>query len=375
MATPKPTIAYLTNIHFGVGIRDRVPQILASLNCRRPLVVSDGGLVETGMIDRLGMDQPAVFADVVANPTEAGARAGLEVFRANNCDGLVALGGGSPIDCAKAIALMATHALPLKDYAFVNGGLDRITADMPPVVAVPTTAGTGSEVGRAALMIMDGGDKIALVSPHLIPSAAVCDPELTLGLPPRLTAATGMDAVSHCVETFCSPAFNPVAEAIALDGLHRACSNIRRAVANGRSIDVRSEMMMAALQGGLTFQKGLGLVHSLSHPLGALAEKRPHHGTLNAIFLPGVLRYNMSACPDKMERMAAAVGAGSGERLPDFFEQLTAEIELPARLAELGLTTEDVSPMAERAHADHCTATNPAPATVDDCRALYGEVL
>lgn len=370
----KPTISYLTNIYFGSGMSRAVPEILEEVGSRRPLVVSDRGLVESGTVEPLGLEQPVVFADVFSNPSEANALEGLEVFRANDCDGLVALGGGSPIDCAKAIALLVNHPPPLEDYALVNGGLARITDNMPPVIAVPTTAGTGSEVGRAALLTMASGIKIALVSPDLIPTASVCDPDLTLGLPPGLTAATGMDAISHCVETFCSPTFNPVAEAIALDGLQRAYSNLEAAVSDGNGIGVRTEMMMAALQGGLTFQKGLGLVHSLSHPLGALTEKRPHHGTLNAIFLPPVLRFNMSACRDKMDRMAAAVGVSSGDQLPQAFEELMTKIGLPSMLQELGLTREDLEPMAERAYADHCTATNPAPATIEDCRALYDEV-
>lgn len=370
----KPTISYLTNIHFGPGMAQSVPQILESLDCRRPLVVSDRGLVACGMIDRLGLADPVVFADVVSNPTEAGARAGLEMYRERDCDGLVAIGGGSPIDCAKAIALLINHPPPLEDYAFVNGGLARITAEMPPVVAVPTTAGTGSEVGRAALLTMDSGKKIGIVSPRLIPAAAVCDPELTLELPPGLTAATGMDAVSHCIENFCSPRFNPVADAIALDGLDRAARHIRQAVADGRSLETRSEMMMAALQGGLTFQKGLGLVHGLSHPLGALTAKVPHHGTLNAIFMAPVLRFNAASCPEKLDRLSDAVGLDSGAELADWCESLVTELGLPSRLRDLGLTLDDLEPMAERAHADHCTAANPAPVTVEDCRALYDEV-
>jgi alcohol dehydrogenase class IV len=373
MPAVTPTISYLTDIYFGAGVVASLPGILDQLGCQRPLVVSDRGLLENGMLDRLDLEQPAIFSDVVSNPSEASALEGLKRFRENECESIIALGGGSPIDCAKAIALLVNHPPPLENYAFANGGLARITADMPPVIAIPTTAGTGSEVGRAALLTMAGGNKVALVSPHLIPAAAVCDPELTLQLPPVLTAATGMDAISHCVETFCSPKFNPVAESIALDGLSRACRHIGAAVFDGSSLELRTEMMMAALQGGLTFQKGLGLVHSLSHPLGALAKSNPHHGTLNAIFLPPILRFNMSACHDKMNRMASAIGIASGEELPGWFENLSAEIGLPTRLRDLGLTREDLEPMAECATLDHCTATNPAPATVEDCRALYNE--
>ncbi len=190
------------------------------------------------------------------------------------------------------MALLATHPGPLANYAAILGGVPKITAATAPVVAIPTTAGTGSEVGRAALITLSDGRKLGFISPHLIPKAAICDPELTLGLPPRLTAATGMDAVTHCVETYLSPRFNPPAEAIALDGLARAVGSIERAVADGTDRTARQELMMAALEGGLTFQKGLGAVHALSHPLGGLKEPSLHHGTLNAVLLPAVLRFN-----------------------------------------------------------------------------------
>ncbi|MCJ8329093.1 MAG: iron-containing alcohol dehydrogenase [Lentisphaeria bacterium] len=372
MATLAPTISYLTNIYFGSGMVSNVSEILKQLGCQRPLIVTDQVLMDVGLVSKLGLSHAPAFTNVFSNPSETSALAGLEPYLSNDCDSIIALGGGSPIDCAKGIAVMVNHPPPLDDYAFVNGGLTKITDNLPPLIAIPTTAGTGSEVGRAALLTMDSGNKIALVSPHLIPKAAICDPELTLGLPAWLTAATGMDAISHCVETYCSPKLNPVAESIALDGLGRACRNLSAAVLQGSDITIRSEMMMAALQGGLTFQKGLGLIHSLSHPLGAV-EKSPHHGTLNSIFLPPVLRYNMSTCPEKMDRMAEVVGIGSGDELPDFFAALSAEIGLPSRLSELGLTADDLAPMPELAIADHCTLTNPASATAADCKKLYEE--
>jgi alcohol dehydrogenase class IV len=274
------------------------------------------------------------------------------------------------MDCGKAVALLVNHPTPLEQYALVNGGLSKITSDRPPVICVPTTAGTGSEVGRAALLTMSSGRKLALVSPHLIPDAAVCDPALTLGLPPTLTAATGMDAISHCVETFCSPRFNPVADAIALDGLARACINLERAVAHGGDLDARTEMMMAALEGGLTFQKGLGAVHALSHPLGALEHRRLHHGTLNALFLPHVLRFNADACPDRMTRMSQALGLTNASDLPRHFDDLVARLSLPTRLRDMGVTREEALGIAADAVRDHCAATNPRPLTVEECHGL-----
>ncbi len=208
------------------------------------------------------------------------------------------------------------------------------------------------------------------MSPKLIPEEAVCDPELTLGLPPLLTAATGMDAISHCVETFLSPRFNPIAEAIALDGLARAVRSIRRATRNGEDIEARSEMLMAALEGGLTFQKGLGAVHSLSHGLGGLAHRRLHHGTLNAIFLPHILRFNVEACSGKMQRLAEVLRLPPGEAVPSFFEELSRSLGLPARLRDLGVPWEEVEACTRAAFDDHCGATNPRALSMEACGAV-----
>lgn len=368
--TKPPTISYLTDVWFEAGAANDLPSILQRVGITRPLVVTDPGVVEVGIIAKLHLGSLPVFDDVETNPTEKSVMAGLDAYRGSGCDGLLAVGGGSPMDCAKCIALLSTHPPPLDQYAFLNGGLPKITDKKPAVVCVPTTAGTGSEVGRAALITMRGGEKLAVLSPKLIPTAAVCDPTLTLDLPPKLTAATGMDAISHCVESFCSPRMNPVADAIALDGLQRAYRNILEATKNGSNLDARSEMMMAALQGGMTFQKGLGAIHSLSHPLGSLTTKRLHHGMLNAIFLPHVLRFNFDACPDKMDRMAKAIGVGAGQELPRAFEHLIADLSLPLKLRELGVLIDDLTPLAPAAARDHTAATNPKPLTPDDCRRL-----
>src|SRR3954452_3065928 len=268
-------ISYLTTIRFGCGLLSEIPEDLDALSIRRPLIVTAKGVIAAGLLERLFAAMPSgmpqlVFDEVPSNPTEEAAHAALSHYRDHNCDGLVALGGGSPIDLAKAVAVLATHPTPLAQYAAVEGGLERVTDRVAPVIAVPTTAGTGSEVGRAALINLADGRKLGLVSPHLIPKRAICDPDLTLGLPPRLTAATGMDALSHCIETFLSPRFNPPAEAIALDGAGRIMRFLERAFADGADREARSELMMGALEGGLTFQKGLGAVHGLSHALGSL---------------------------------------------------------------------------------------------------------
>ncbi|MDA1179443.1 MAG: iron-containing alcohol dehydrogenase, partial [Planctomycetota bacterium] len=310
-------IQYLTTIHFGTGAIQQIPSLLAEHSIRRPLLVTDRALVELGMPARVPMLPAAVFAEVSTNPTEQSVLDGLEMYRAHQCDSIVAIGGGSPIDCAKCIGLLVNHPQPLEQYAVIRGGMAKISANKPPLIAIPTTAGTGSEVGRAALITMANGEKLGVISPHLIPTVAICDPELTLELPARLTAATGMDAISHCVETFCSIRDNPVADAIAIDGLVRGIRSLRHAVENGTDIFHRREVMMASLQGGLTFQKGLGMIHSLSHPLGAVPRKQLHHGTLNAIFLPHVLRYNAKAAAEKMQRIAHGVGLRTADELPD----------------------------------------------------------
>ena len=365
-----PTIGYLTDIYFEPGCVNVLPEVARQLRVTRPLVVTDAGLAQLGMVERLNLQTDVVFSDVPANPTETSVLAGRKHYREADCDGVIAVGGGSPMDCAKAISLLVTHPEPLEQYALVRGGIGKITSDKPPVIAVPTTSGTGSEVGRASLITFNETTKLAIVGKPIVPDAAICDPQLTLNLPPQLTAATGMDAVSHCVETYCSPKFNPVADAIALDGLERACANLRVAVGNGRSLAARTEMMMASIEGALAFQKGLGLIHSLSHPLGALG-KGLHHGTLNAIFLPHVLRFNAIFCPEKMASMARVLGLSGGAQLPDYFEQLSLEIGLPARLGEMGVARDDLTPMAEPAFQDHSGPTNPRQFNADDCRQLY----
>ncbi|MEX0726396.1 MAG: iron-containing alcohol dehydrogenase [Planctomycetaceae bacterium] len=361
---------YLNEIVFGGKARERLPDILSRLQVRRPLFVTDAGLLNSGLLNKIPAAEQ-IFADVPANPTEASVLAGLQVYRDRQCDGIVAVGGGSPIDCAKCISLLATHEPPLEKYAVIRGGLPLITADKPPVIVLPTTSGTGSEVGRAALISFPSGEKLGIISRHMIPTIAVCDPELTAGLPPALTAATGFDAISHCVETYCSPKYNPVADAIALDGLGRAWINLPTAFREPHRLEARSEMMMAALQGGLCFQKGLGLIHSLSHPLGGFTHLRLHHGTLNAVLLPHVLRFNADACPDKMKRMAEAVGiTGAAEELAAACTALMKEVGLPLRLREMGVGKADLHSIPAAAMNDHSTPSNPRPLTRADCRTV-----
>ncbi|HVL71764.1 MAG TPA: iron-containing alcohol dehydrogenase [Beijerinckiaceae bacterium] len=370
-------ITYLTTIRFGSGVLAELPEDLAALGLKRPLVVTDKGVAAAGLLDRLyaaiGAVPRLVFDDVPTNPTEEAALRALAQYRAERCDGLIALGGGSPIDLAKAVAILATHPEPLSQYAAIEGGIARITDKVAPVIAIPTTAGTGSEVGRGSLMNLSDGRKLGLISPHLIPRRAICDPDLTLGLPPRLTAATGMDALSHCVETFLSPRDNPPAEAIALDGAGRIARNLERAVADGSDREARRELMIGALEGGMTFQKGLGAVHGLSHALGSLKEPSLHHGTLNAVLLPPVLRFNAGHVGDKYARLAQAMGLSPDTDLAAWVEDLNARLGLPASLRAMGVPARVIPDIADKAEKDHSTPSNPRPCTAQDYAAMLRE--
>lgn len=372
-------ITYLTTVRFGEGVLRELPEDFEALGMLRPLVVTDAGVASSGLLDRLFDAMPAsmprlVFDEVPSNPTEAAAMSALARYRQERCDGLIGFGGGSPIDLAKAVSILATHPGPLARYAAIDGGIPLVTASVAPVIAIPTTAGTGSEVGRAALLNLADGRKVGLISPHLIPKRAICEPDLTLGLPPRLTAATGMDALSHCVETFLSPRFNPPADAIALDGAGRIVRSLERAVADGQDREARSELMMGALQGGMCFQKGLGAVHGLSHALGSLKDPPLHHGTLNAVLLPPVLRFNAGAAPEKYRRLAAAMGLAPDADLAAFVEGLNARVGLPATLGEMGVPEDVLAHMAEKAERDHSTPTNPRPVTAADYLGMMREM-
>ena len=374
-------ILYLTQIDIDFGVIAGLPAECARIGIRKPLVVTDVGVRAAGVLDQalaaLGALPHAVFDQTPSNPTEAGVRAASEVYRAQGCDGLIAVGGGSSIDLAKGVAIMATHPGALKTYATIEGGSDKITSAVAPLIAVPTTAGTGSEVARGAIVIVDDGRKLGFHSWHLMPKAALLDPALTLGLPPGLTAATGMDAIAHCLETFMAPAINPPADGISLDGLARGWSHIERATKDGSDRDARWAMMSASMQGAMAFQKGLGCVHSLSHSLGGV-NPRLHHGTLNAMFLPAVIRFNASSPSmvrdQRLARMAQAIGIGScdaqGTELAEAVKDLNRRLGLSSGLAAMGVTEDLFDRVIDGAMADHCHKTNPRIATRDDYREM-----
>jgi alcohol dehydrogenase class IV len=370
------TFTFPNRVLFGRGARASLASELSRLGISRPLVVTDPGLVASGLVGEVigPLGTAVLFHDVQANPTEDDVLAGLEVYVNERCDGLVGLGGGSPLDAAKAIRLMATHPGRLADYDLTQGGLERITPNLPPMVAIPTTAGTGSEAGRGALIqLPQTGRKTIVLSPHLLPSLAICDPELTRGLPAVLTAGTGMDALTHCVESYLSPTFHPICDGIAVEGLRHVFKGLETAVREPMNLEARSAMMTGALLGGISFHKGLGVVHSLSHALGS--EGRVHHGTLNAILLPHALRFNRPAAEARMADLATRLGLGRGGdgagHLITLSELILARLPLPRRLGQLnGLRRDGIAAYARLAMLDHCHRTNPRPCTQADMEEL-----
>ena len=376
-------INYLTRVQFGFGSLSALQQECDALSITRPLIITDRGVRSAGLIEMVtaqlrAVSEEQIFDETPPNPNEATVRKAANLYQAGNYDGLIAVGGGSAIDLAKGVAVCATHEGPLSQFALIEGGLTRITAATAPVIAIPTTAGTGSEVGRAGVLILDDGRKVGVISPHVMPKVAICDPELTLGLPPTLTAATGMDAIAHCMETFMSPAFNPPADGIALDGLRRGWAHIERATQDGSDREARLNMMSASMQGAMAFQKGLGAVHSLSHSMGGV-DPRLHHGTLNAVFLPLIVKFNTPTetmqTEHKLLRMAQAMNLGSGETVVDALYSMNERLGMPKGLTEMGVNESQFDKIIEGAMKDHCHLTNPRVATPEEYRDILQRAL
>jgi alcohol dehydrogenase class IV len=375
-------INYVTQIQFDFGAVRLLRQECERVGITRPLIVTDQGVKAAGVLqkalDALGDLPHAVFDQTPSNPTEAAVRAAADLYQARRCDGLIAVGGGSAIDCAKGVAIAATHEGPLSRYATIEGGSPRISERVAPLIAVPTTSGTGSEVARGAIIIVDDHRKLGFHSWHLVPRAAICDPELTYGLPPMLTAATGMDAIAHCMETFMAAAFNPPADGIALDGLARGWAHIERATRDGQDAEARRQLMSASMQGAMAFQKGLGCVHSLSHSLGGV-NPRLHHGTLNAMFLPAVVRFNAEADSvqreQRLARMAHAMGLASEGDLAEALRDMNARLGLPTGLAAMGVEHAQFTAVIGGALKDHCHGTNPRLASALDYEQMLADSL
>jgi 4-hydroxybutyrate dehydrogenase len=369
------TWAFPTTIVFGVGAVGLVADHVKRTGARRALVVCDAGVAKVGIAERVralleeGGVAASVFADVDPNPVEKNVVDGAAAYHAHRAEAVVAVGGGSPLDTGKLIALKVTHERPLVDYDDATGGDRFIGPNVPPIVTVPTTAGTGSEVGRSGVVTLAAtGRKTVIFSPHLLARAALLDPELTRSMPARVTAATGFDALTHCLEAYCSLGDHPMADAIALGGLELCAQSLARAVEHGDDLEARGAMMKAAMMGAVAFQKGLGACHSLAHPLSS--EKGLHHGLANALCLPAVVDFNESAVPAKLERIRAILDA-KARTCGDALRALRGRLGLPGGLRSEGVSEADVPRLADKAIEDACHQCNPRPVTRQDLAALY----
>ncbi len=382
MATLHANWNYPTHIRFGAGRLAELADACATLGIRRPLLVTDQGLANLPVTARaLTLLQQynrhsARFADVKPNPVAANLLAGVAVYRDGGHDGVVAFGGGSGLDMGKLIAFMAGQTRPVWDFEDIGDWWTRADpAGIAPVVAVPTTAGTGSEVGRAGVLTDTSTQtKKVIFHPKMMPGIVIADPELSAGLPALITAGTGMDALAHCLEAYCAPGYHPLAEGIAVEGMRLVFENLRRVMADGHDLEARGHMLSAAAMGATAFQKGLGAIHALSHPVGALYDT--HHGTTNAVFMPYVLRFNRAAIEPKIDRLAAWLGiAGGFDGFVDAVLMLRSDIGVPHTLAGLGVDDRDRERIAAMAVADPTAAGNPIPLTIDGARHLFQAAL
>jgi alcohol dehydrogenase class IV len=367
--------SFPTQIHFGAGARDGVRAHLKSAGVKRPLIVTDKGVAALPMTTELvnalcaAMLNPEIFGGVWGNPTASQVRAGAEAFRAHHADAVIGFGGGAALDVAKAVALMSAHEGDVLDYAWDNPNTRKPTHPLPYFIALPTTAGTGSEVGRSAVISDDATHvKKIVFSPALLARAVFADPELTLALPPAITAATGMDALAHNVESYLSPVYHPLCDGIALEGTRIAARSLRTAVMEGGNLPARTDMLMASMMGAIAFQKDLGAVHSCAHALGT--ELGLHHGLAVGIMFDHAMHFNAPAARDKLAELARAAGAGATpEDFAGWLTTLKRDVGIPAKLDRI--TPEQLSRLTDLALADTCHRTNPRPCTRDDFEQLF----
>ena len=388
----QPTINYFLppRIEFGVGAIRNLAVHVNVFGAQRPLVVTDEGVTNAGILsesveplEKAGIDY-TVFDAVLPNPTDQQVIEGMKVIRAERCDLVIAVGGGSVMDAAKAIRILSTHEPPLEPYYVDVGGVERISGNnLPPLICVPTTAGTGSEVSQGALITdtsfntTDRPRKRAISTPHNMASLALLDPNLTLGMPPHLTAATGMDAVTHGVEAYVATRYHPIAEGVALQSLKLSAANIRRAYQHGDDITARGNMLIASTMGAFAFQKGLGAVHSLAHQLST--EDPIPHGVANALLLPPVMEFNLSYAVDGYADIAAALGVDTSDMTKqeaattaiEEVKSLNSAVNMPKGLGEAGLDPQRIPKLAKDAMLDHCYKSNPRPCTEQDMRNLF----
>ncbi|MEM6461829.1 MAG: iron-containing alcohol dehydrogenase [Pseudomonadota bacterium] len=374
--------SFPTSIRFGAGRITELPEACAEAGMERPLFVTDRGLKDLpiaartlDILDAAGLGR-SIFGDVDPNPNEINLAAGIEVFKEGNHDGVVAFGGGSGLDLGKMIAFMARQTRPLWDFEDIGDWWTRADADaIYPNVAVPTTAGTGSEVGRAAVITnSDSREKKIIFHPKVMPAAVIADAELTVGMPRAITAGTGMDAFAHCLEAFCSPHYHPMSQGIALEGMRLVKAFLRRAYNTPDDLEARAQMMSAAISGTVALQKGLGAIHALSHPIGALYDT--HHGTTNAVVMQPVLRFNRPAIEDRLAMAADYLGiAGGFDGFYAFVGELNSSLDIPESLIALGVTDPDIDRLVAGALADPTRGGNPVEMTAENTRALISEIV
>jgi alcohol dehydrogenase class IV len=369
------TWTFPTKIVFGNGAVSTLADHVRAAGGRRALLVCDAGVVKAEIAERVrrvleaGGVAVSVFDKVDPNPVEENVMSGVAAYRAHQADVVVAVGGGSPLDVGKLVALKTTHERPLAEYDDAIGGDAHIGPNIPPIITVPTTAGTGSEVGRSGVVMLKAtGRKTVIFSPYLMPKTAVLDPELTVSMPPRITAATGFDALTHCIEAYLALGDHPMADGIALMGIELVAKNLPRAVEAGADLVARGAMMKAAMMGAVAFQKGLGVCHSLAHPLSS--EKRLHHGLANALCLPAVIDFNNTAVPERVERVRRLLDL-TATSASNALRALREKVGLPSGLAAEGITKADIPKLADKAIEDACHRMNPRPCTRDDMAKLY----
>ena len=369
--------SYPTAIRFGAGRIAEIGEACAVAGIRRPLLVTDRGLAgmeitarTLDLLEAAGLGR-AMFAEVDPNPNEKNAEAGVKAFRAGGHDGVVAFGGGSGLDLGKLVAFLAGQSRPLWDFEDVGDWWTRADASsIAPIVAVPTTAGTGSEVGRASIITNSvTQEKKIIFHPKFLPSVVICDPELTVGMPKHITAGTGLDAFAHCVEAFCSPHYHPMSQGIALEGMRLVKEYLPRAYADGTDIEARAQMMSAAAMGATAFQKGLGAIHALSHPIGAMYQT--HHGTTNAVCMPAVLQFNKPAITDTIAKAARYLEIEGGfDGFCAYVDRLNASLGIPRGLKALGVENPDIERIVTGALADPSTGGNPVEMTRENTTKL-----
>ena len=374
--------SYPTNIRFGAGRISEIADACKAAGITKPLLVTDRGLADMDitrktldLLDQAGLGRH-LFAEVDANPTDKNALAGVQFYRDGDFNGVIAFGGGSGLDLGKVIAFMAGQSRPLWDFEDIGDWWTRANSDaIAPVVAVPTTAGTGSEVGRASVISnSDSEEKKIIFHPKMLPAVVICDPELTVGMPDFITAGTGLDAFAHCVEAYSSPHYHPMSQGIALEGMRLVKENLPRAYSNPNDLEARANMMSAAAMGATAFQKGLGAIHALSHPIGAV--HHTHHGTTNAVCMPAVLQFNADAIRERFEHVSAYLGINGGfDGFCNFVDEFNESFAIPKTLSDLGVSNANIAKLVDAALRDPSVGGNPVEMTVQNTTELFESIM